>query len=82
MNLIDEITSKNNLNNAYKRIVDNKGTSGVNGITVQELGEYIKNNRDTIVYSIRTRIYFPKLVKRVIFQKVMASSEHLGFSLH
>ena len=78
MNLIDEITSKNNLNNAYKRIVANKGTSGVDGITVQELGEYIKVNRDTIVDSIRTRTYFPKPVKRVYIPKSNGKLRPLG----
>ena len=39
--LIDVITSKENLNRAYKKVVANKGASGVDGITVEELGDYI-----------------------------------------
>lgn len=42
--LIELITSKENLNNAYKKVVANKGTGGVDGMKVEELGAYIKEN--------------------------------------
>ena len=42
MELIDVITSKENLNKAYKKVVENKGASGVDGMKVEELGAYIK----------------------------------------
>ena len=38
MNLIEVITTKENLNKVYKKIVANKGASGIDGITVEELG--------------------------------------------
>ena len=34
MELIDVILSKGNLNRAYKKVVANKGASGVDGVTV------------------------------------------------
>ena len=46
MNLIEVITSKENLNRAYKKVVGNKGASGIDGITVEELGDYIKSNKE------------------------------------
>ena len=42
MELIEVIKSKENLNRAYKKVVANKGTSGVDGVTVEELGDYAK----------------------------------------
>lgn len=39
MELIEVILSKENLNRAYKKVVANKGVSGVDGITVEELGD-------------------------------------------
>lgn len=42
MELIDVITSKENLNRAYKKVAANKGTGGVDGMKVEELGAYIK----------------------------------------
>ena len=47
MELIEVILSKENLNRAYKKVVANKGVSGVDGITVEELGDYI---RDALLY--------------------------------
>ena len=44
MELIDVILSKGNLNRAYKKVVANKGASGVDGVTVEELGDYIRGN--------------------------------------
>ena len=46
--LIDVITSKENLIRAYKKVVANKGAGGVDGVTVEELGDYIRENKDTI----------------------------------
>ena len=42
MELIEVILSKENLNRAYKKVVANKGASGVDGVTVEELGDYIR----------------------------------------
>ena len=43
MELIEVIKSKENLNRAYKKVVANKGASGVDGVTVKELGDYIRD---------------------------------------
>jgi len=45
MELIEVITSTENLNRAYKKVLANKGASGADGITVEELGDYIKENK-------------------------------------
>ena len=42
MELIEVILSKENLNRAYKKVVANKGASGVDGVTVEELGGIIE----------------------------------------
>lgn len=78
MELIDVILSKNNLNRAYKKVVANKGASGVDGVAVEELGGYIRTNQDTIVNSIRNRTYFPKPVRRVYIPKSNGKMRPLG----
>ena len=78
MKLIEVITTKENLNRAYKKVVENKGASGIDGITVEELGNYIKSNRDDIVNSIRNRKYFPKPVRRVYIPKSNGKMRPLG----
>ncbi|HZJ98910.1 MAG TPA: group II intron reverse transcriptase/maturase [Tissierellaceae bacterium] len=78
MELIEVILSKENLNRAYKKVVANKGASGVDGVTVEELGGYIRANQDTIVNSIRNRTYFPKPVRRVYIPKSNGKMRPLG----
>lgn len=78
MELIDVILSKGNLNRAYKKVVANKGASGVDGVTVEELGDYIRKNKDAIVTSIRNRTYMPKPVRRVYIPKDNGKQRPLG----
>ena len=63
MELIEVILSKENLNRSYKKVVSNKGASGVDGVTVEELGDYIRENKDKIVTTIRNRTYIPRPVR-------------------
>lgn len=78
MELIDVITLKENLNRAYKKVVANKGAGGVDGMEVEELGAYIKDNKDEIVQSIRNRTYMPKPVRRVYIPKDNGKQRPLG----
>lgn len=78
MELIDVITSKENLNKAYKKVKANKGAGGVDGMEVEELGTYIRENKDIIIQSIRNRTYMPKPVRRVYIPKDNGKKRPLG----
>ena len=78
MELIEVILSKENLNRAYKKVVANKGASGVDGVTVEELGDYIRENKDVIVTSIRNKTYMPEPVRRVYIPKDNGKQRPLG----
>lgn len=39
--LMEQILSRDNLNAAYLQVVRNKGVAGVDGMTVEELGDYL-----------------------------------------
>ena len=78
MELMEVILSKENLNRAYKKVVANKGASGVDGVTVEELGDYIRENREKIVTSLRNRTYIPKPVRRVYIPKDNGKKRPLG----
>ncbi len=69
MELLEEILNQNNLNKAYKKVVANKGVAGVDGITVEEEFDYLKENKDRIMNQIRKRKYKPQSVKRVQISK-------------
>lgn len=76
--LLEEILSNYNMNAAYKRVCANKGASGVDGVTVKELGDYIKENWDSIREQIRLRKYKPQPVRRVEIPKPNGGVRKLG----
>ena len=78
MELLEEILNQNNLNKAYKKVVVNKGVAGVDGITVEEEYEYLKENKDRIINQIRKRKYKPQPVKRVQIPKENGKMRNLG----
>lgn len=78
MELLEKILSKENLNNAYKQVYKNKGTSGVDGVTVDELFSYIREHKEEILWKIRNRKYRPQPVKRVYIPKENGKLRKLG----
>jgi group II intron reverse transcriptase/maturase len=78
MRLIDEILSKENLNQAYLRVVSNKGSAGIDGVNVEKLKDHLKINGGQIRKSIIERTYKPKAVKRVYIPKGKNSKRPLG----
>lgn len=66
------------MNEAYLRVYRNKGASGVDGITVEELKEYLKENKDELRQRIRARKYQPQAVLRVEIPKENGKMRKLG----
>ena len=78
MELLEKVLSKENLNNAYKQVYKNKGASGVDGVTVEELFAYIKEHKEEILWQIRSRKYKPQPVRRVYIPKENGKMRKLG----
>ena len=78
MELLEEILSRDNMNKAYKKVYQNKGTSGIDGITVEEISDYIKENGERILNQIRKRKYQPQPVRRVQIPKENGKKRNLG----
>ena len=76
--LLEKILSKDNMNTAYKRVCANKGAGGVDEVTVEELGDYIKENWESIREQIRRREYKPQPVRRVEIPKPDGGVRKLG----
>lgn len=76
--MLDKILDKDNLNEAYKQVVKNKGAAGVDGMTIDELWGYLAENREEIILSIRERSYKPKPVLRVEIPKPDGGLRLLG----
>ena len=55
--LLEEILSNQNMNQAYKRVYRNKGASGVDGVSVEKLKDYLKEHKDELRSRIRVIIW-------------------------
>ena len=78
LELLEKIVSNENMNAAYKRVCANKGAGGVDGVTVEELGGYIKENWSSIKEQSRRRQYKPQSVRRVEIPKQNGGVRKLG----
>jgi group II intron reverse transcriptase/maturase len=68
-NLMEKILAKDNMNQAYKRVVRNKGKHGIDGMTVDELLPYLRENGKQLRKDILQGKYKPKSVRRAEIAK-------------
>lgn len=68
-NLLELILRKENLNKAYKQVKTNKGSGGIDGMQVDELLPYLRENQETLIQKIRDGRYKPTPVRRVEIPK-------------
>ena len=78
MKLIDEVLSKDNLNQAYLQVTRNKGASGVDNMTCEEVKEYLKVHGNDLINQIKSREYKPLPVRRVEIPKPNGGVRKLG----
>ena len=76
--LLEAIVSAGNMNRAYKRVKKNKGASGVDGMKVDELLQYLKDHGEEIRQSILAGTYTPQPVRRVEIPKDNGKTRKLG----
>ena len=76
--LLEEILSRENMMLAYKKVKANKGAGGVDGITTDEVREYLIENWEGIRERIRKRKYRPQPVLRVEIPKPSGGVRKLG----
>lgn len=68
-NLLELILRKDNLNNAYKQVKRNRGKGGIDGMQVDELLPFLRENQETLIQEIRGGNYKPNPVRRVEIPK-------------
>lgn len=78
MKLIEQILAKNNVREALNRVVSNKGASGIDGMKVEELRDYMNANWTSTKQSILERRYKPAPVRRVEIPKPNGGVRKLG----
>jgi len=67
--LMEEVCELENCKQALQRVKANKGSPGVDGMTVEELPEYLKQHGLTIGEQLRKGTYQPQPVRRVEIPK-------------
>ncbi|MCE5331147.1 MAG: group II intron reverse transcriptase/maturase [Bacteroidales bacterium] len=76
--LLEQILSRGNLNRAYKQVKRNKGAGGIDGMQVDELLPFLKENKSELVQTLRDGKYRPKPVRRVEIPKENGKTRKLG----
>jgi RNA-directed DNA polymerase len=76
--LMEEIVDRENLKEALQRVKANKGSPGVDGMTVNQLDDYLRQHWPAIREQLLSGTYKPKPVKRVEIPKPDGGVRKLG----
>jgi RNA-directed DNA polymerase len=76
--LIEEVCSQGNLWKALKQVQANKGSPGVDGMTVRQLPDYLRQHWPAIREQLLSGAYTPQPVKRVEIPKPDGGKRQLG----
>lgn len=76
--LLNRIVERNNLRRALKQVRRNKGAPGIDGMTVDELPEFLRQHWPRIRQHLIDGSYCPKPVKRVEIPKPAGGKRKLG----
>ena len=76
--LMEEVCGRENCQQALARVKANKGSPGVDGVTVHELPEYLKQHWPAIRAHLLQGTYVPQPVKRVEIPKPDGGVRKLG----
>lgn len=76
--LMEKILSRENMQAAYQRVVGNKGAAGIDGMTVSDLGNYLRHNWPCIRNQLLAGAYRPQAVRQVDIPKASGGTRTLG----
>jgi RNA-directed DNA polymerase len=76
--LMEEVCKRENLREALHRVRSNKGSPGVDGMTVDALAEYLKKHWPILRTQLLEGTYQPRSVKRVEIPKPDGGTRKLG----
>ncbi len=76
--LMEQVVDRANMQRAYKRVVQNKGAAGVDGVTVSGLSDLLRQHWPTIKVKLLEGNYQPLPVRQVSIPKPNGGERHLG----
>src|SRR5690554_8140574 len=75
---MERILAPDNLNKAFKQVKRYKAARGIDGMQVDELLPYLRENREEVLQSLCDGTYRPKPVRRVEITKENGKVRKLG----
>jgi RNA-directed DNA polymerase len=76
--LMDAVCERGNLKLAYRRVIENKGAAGVDGIGIAEFKDHLKQHWPTIKAKLLAGEFMPQPVRRVDIPKPQGGVRTLG----
>ena len=76
--MIGQVINRRNMHLAYKQVLANKGSAGVDGMQVNELNHFIQKDREVIALSIINGTYLPQPILGVSIPKSNGKTRLLG----
>jgi RNA-directed DNA polymerase len=76
--LLELILSSYNMNMAYKRVKSNKGSSGIDKLSTENLLDWLLEHRESLITSLEKGKYKPQAVRRVEIPKEGGKTRSLG----
>jgi RNA-directed DNA polymerase len=60
--MIEQVLTRRNVMRAYRQVVSNKGSAGVDGMKVNDLYQHLTKNRERIESELRQGKYLPQAI--------------------
>jgi hypothetical protein len=76
--LMEQVVERSNMRLALKRVVQNRGSAGVDGLTVAELNDWLKAHWPRVKEALLAGGYMPQPVRRVDIPKPQGGVRTLG----
>ena len=76
--VMEAVVEPSNLNRAYRRVKANRGSPGVDGMNVDELGDWCRANKHELIESLLAGRYQPRPIRGVEIPKPGGGLRQLG----
>lgn len=67
--MIEQVINRRNMRLAYEHVLRNKGSAGVDGMSLKELTNYVQKHRDEIALALTNEKYLPQSILGVSIPK-------------
>ena len=76
--LLEQVVERDNMVRAYRRVKQNRGAAGIDGMSVEELHGFLRSNWPVIKEQLLSGTYVPQSVRRVEIPKPGGGTRPLG----